>query len=226
MKTTASRRAAREVVYALAAACSLALGCGGSGGGGARPSADDAGADGAEVNAVCSEFAAHSAGCPAISRCAQAEATYCSTWLPSFSAAFQAGLEECLSSTQGCSDAGLLASSEGCVAAHLTAPTPAQAKVKADFCAQCPDGRSAAVPASCSQFFNLAVNDAGQSTNVGSPVLGVSDGLAAIMDMQCTGAAAIDAGVADCATAFRSCVSSVVLFDANLPAPCTDVTQL
>lgn len=117
----------------------------------------------------------------------------------------------------------ILFPTQACFKAHLASPTPAQEKVKTDFCAQCPDGTSPSYPTSCSEFFAVGVDDAGQSTTVGNAVLAVSDALAATMDMQCTGAGAVDSGISDCASSFKNCVGAIVHYDANLPAPCTDV---
>jgi hypothetical protein len=192
--------------------------------GGSLASVEDApsGVDASQVAALCSQVSAYSARCPDVSRCAQAQATYCTTWAPSFSAAFLAGLEACIAPPD-CLDAGMLFPTQACFKAHLASPTPAQEKVKTDFCAQCPDGTSSSYPNACSEFFAVGVDDAGNSTTVGNAVLAVSDDLAATMDMQCTGAGAVDSGVSDCAVSFKNCVGAIVHYDANLPAPCTDV---
>jgi hypothetical protein len=216
---------------ALALWCALAAACnasasGSADGGGSSGGQEDSGSGGVStaVADLCSKVSAYSGRCPPPTRCAQAQATYCTTWTQSFSAAFQSGLGECVMSSQPCLDSGLLFPTQACLQDHLSTPTPAQAKVKADFCAQCPDGASASLPHACSDFFAFTVDDAGGSTSVGNAVLIASDALAAMMDGQCTGPGAVDSGIADCARAFQSCVGGVLLYYGNLPAPCTDVS--
>src|SRR5579863_2102178 len=189
MATNVLRRASRRL--GVLAACVLAAACNGasstSGDGGSPASGEDApsGADASQIAALCSQVSAYSARCPDVSRCTQAQATYCSTWAPSFSATFLAGLEACIAPPD-CLDAGMLFPTQACFKAHLASPTPAQEKVKTDFCTQCPDGTSPSYPNACSEFFAVGVDDAGKSTSVGNAVLVVSDDLAATMDTQCT----------------------------------------
>jgi hypothetical protein len=205
----------------LLGACSTPAGV--SSGGDASSGAQTDGGEGDVARAVadlCSQVSSYAKRCPPPTRCAQNQATYCTTWTASFSAAFQAGLEECIASTQPCLDAGLLFPTPACVRDHLGAPTAAQTAVKMHFCAQCPDGASASLPHACSEFFAFDVNDAGGSSSIGNAVLIASDALAAMLDSQCIGPGAIDSGIADCAKAFQSCAGSVLLSDANLPAPC------
>jgi hypothetical protein len=215
------RTGAFLVVAALVGACSTSAGESSE-----RDASSGGQADGAEGGAgtavadLCSKVSSYAKRCPPPTRCAQNQTTYCTTWTASFSAAFQAGLDECIASSQPCLDAGLLFPTATCFRDHLGAPTAAQAKVKTDFCAQCPDGTSASLPHACSDFFAFTVDDAGGSSSVGNAVLVAGDALAATIDSQCTGPAAIDSGIADCAKAFQSCAGSALLFNANLPAPC------
>lgn len=91
-----------------------------------------------------------------------------------------------------------------------------QSKVKADFCAACPDGRDPSFPSSCSQFFAVTAGDAGTlAYGVGYPVLEVNDTLANEMDACLSGVA--DAGAhgdgsapLGCALAFNFCASAIL----------------
>ncbi|HLK40420.1 MAG TPA: hypothetical protein VKU41_26895 [Polyangiaceae bacterium] len=194
--------------------------------GGSKGSGADGGTPGSavDVTAVCSALSAYSQRCPPTGRCAQAQAMYCSTWAPSFSAAFREGLKDCFAPAQACIDAGSLFPSKACLVPHLGDLSPAQAKVKTDFCAQCPDGASRTRPLGCTNFFSLDVDDAGNSASPGTSVLLLNDDLVTMVDAKCTGPGAPDAGTSDCAQAFQNCALSALFFDANLPAPCTDAT--
>jgi hypothetical protein len=215
--------AALGSLAAFGAASALVLACSGSSAsGGTSPEGGASAGESAAVGALCSQVTAYLARCGAASPCTQEQGTYCSTWAPSFSAAFQAGLAACIAPSGACLDAGVLFPTQECLKPKLTSPTPAQAKVKADFCAQCPDGTSASIPSSCSGFFALTVDDLGNATSVGNSVIAAGDDLAAMVDAQCTGPAAADAGNPDCARAFEACSGPIVILNANLPAACTD----
>ena len=209
---------------AVVAALSLLVACTGSSAGPSAPGAD-AGQAGtsAEVSALCSKVSTYSQRCGA-SRCVEEQVMYCTTWAPSFSSSFQAALEDCVAPTEACLDGGVLAPTLDCFRPHLATPTPAQAKVKADFCAQCPDGTSSFRPTGCTDFFSLGVDDAGNSEGVGGVALILNDDLVGRIDATCTGPNAQDSGISDCAKAFQNCAAGALLFDANLPAACTDVS--
>jgi hypothetical protein len=206
-------------------ACGSSSPDGASGGvGSAAEGGTDSSGGSSDTSAFCSKLASVEAACPPVSRCSAAEVQYCATWAPSFSAGFEGAVENCLPAAcpgDGGGSGSMLESA--CLISYLSTPTTAQKKVKSDFCATCPDGASPAVPDACTNFFALTADDAGNIVAVGGGVLEVSDTLAATMDAQCTGTAASDSGNPDCAESFALCAGEVILFDANLPAACTDV---
>jgi hypothetical protein len=192
---------------------------------GSAPPPGDDGAAG--PSALCAKLASYEEVCPPTDRCAAAELQYCSTWAPSMSAGYDNAVENCLNPPYTCPDGGGGGNPvEGaCLLSYLSTPTAAQQKVKADFCASCPDGAAPSAPQACTNFFALIL-EADGITAAGAAVLLVNDALAGTMDQQCTGVAAEDAGAQDCAQAFALCSVEVVLQDANLPGACTDVSLL
>jgi hypothetical protein len=184
----------------------------------------DGGDESAEVSAFCAALASYDAQCGAGTRCAQAEVQYCSTWAPSFSTAFLTAETSCVATPATCPDGGGNPVLASCVRSTFGTPTAAQMKVKADFCAMCPDGASAFAPTGCSDFLTLKESDAGNLTAVGAIALLLNDSLDDVIDQQCTGpaAAGVDAGTSDCAVAFELCAAAILVYDANLPAACTD----
>jgi len=91
--------------------------------------------------------------------CVTAFENQCPQFVTKLSNATVTAEESCLSPPYDC-DAGLALAE--CLLTKVAAapPTAAQQKVKTDFCAQCPDGKSATYPTSCSTFFPSGSPDA------------------------------------------------------------------
>jgi hypothetical protein len=103
-------------------------------------------------------------------------------------------------------------------------PTAAQAKVKSDFCAQCPDGADKNNPNACSQFFTVTYNDAGNTSSPGVLVLISGDALAQQIDQKCTGGTQQqDAGSGfGCAASFEICAAFTFAYASNTPQACNN----
>jgi hypothetical protein len=114
----------------------------------------------------------------------------------------------CFNPPYDCSDGG--AATPECFYSALAAgsPSAAQAQVKADFCQQCPDGKSSVLTAACSKFFNTS---SGSVTPLGLSVLLFNDAIAMEIDSNCASEAALQDGGAsgDCATSFLLCSAQV-----------------
>ncbi len=97
----------------------------------------------------------------------------------------------------------------------MNSPSPAQQRVKADFCSQCPDGASA-LGSACTEFF---VGPGGSPGIGGLTVLLYNDQIAATIDRQCA-LMRSDSGGGDCAQAFVSCANAVIAAGAYVPPSC------
>ena len=156
-------------------------------------------------DAFCSTFSDYARQCGKTDPCTDLRVQNCPSFESNVSAAYVSATIACAMPPYKCD--GGAATSPSCLLSQLVASTPtaAQAKVKADFCAQCPDGKSQAMPRSCSNFFLAPPPGAGLYVQFGN------DAIAAQMDKQCTGASASTDGgaVTDCALRFFGCSMSV-----------------
>jgi len=124
--------------------------------------------------------------------CSEAADDQCSTFQPTRSQAFQDAVISCAKRFSPCT----LPFVE-CIPAQTASATPTtvQAKVKADFCAVCPDKAGSGTVGPCSTFFS---NDADAGPGVyglGVPVLKVNDTIATEIGLKCIGVAFSDGGI-------------------------------
>ena len=183
---------------------------------------------GGATSDLCSKYNAYVAQCNKTDACTMAIEQNCSTYFGNYSSAYLGAADACVVAPYDCSDGGKPAAST-CVAQQLSSATPtaAQAKVKADFCAQCPDGASKSNPMSCSQFFQVSPSDGGISGGPGIVVLIANDAIATQIDQKCTGGQVqTDGGTSDCVFSFAFCSALVLGADSNTPQACNKMQSV
>ncbi len=123
--------------------------------------------------------------------CSQAARNECSTFQPTHSLAFRNAVVSCAKSFSPC-----IKSFYDCIddlSASAT-PTAAQARVKADFCAACPDKPGTGTVGPCSTFFSKSATAGPGIYGLGLGVLKVSDTIAAEIGSKCVAAAVSGGG--------------------------------
>ena len=103
------------------------------------------GSGSAAVSDVCSKANAYYAQCGAAEdACTKAELSDCTSYFGQFSNAFLAAIDSCVTEPFDCADGGANVTESNCFLAKMNAiaPDTAQTKLKTDFCAACPDGKS------------------------------------------------------------------------------------
>jgi hypothetical protein len=174
------------------------------------------GGDGGAAS-LCATLTEYQAHCHPTDPCTLATEQRCSAHMSDYSAAYAAVMTECYSAPYDCTQASTPLASV-CVSAgvHTATPTAAQAKVKSDFCARCPDDPSPLGNKYCSNFY-------GSTDSIGSIVLRWNDTVASEVDRHCTSTLAVseagaDGGASvDCSGAFLRCAAGVI---PSLPAAC------
>jgi hypothetical protein len=171
---------------------------------------------------LCQKASAYAQQCGETNACATAELANCAQTYGAYSDAFVTAIDNCVTAPYTCPNEAGVSPSSACITSAIATLTPsaAQAKLKADFCAKCPDGASKFVASSCSGFY--AASDGG--TELGALVLYYNDAVATAVDQQCTGSATTsgDSGVNDCAFNFLECALVPVESMSNQPAACAD----
>jgi hypothetical protein len=99
-------------------------------------------------------------------------------------------------------------------------PSAEQTKVKTDFCAVCPDGKSPADPKSCSGFFSATLLDGGVPGAGSLTILPLNDSIAQQVDAKCIGATDGGPG-SDCYDTFLICSLGILEEAVPEPAACT-----
>jgi hypothetical protein len=196
----------RAVIVAGCAGVGLVwLGVACSGGGGGNP------------NELCQDYTSYFQACgsPLGQACVSAFESQCTQFVSSLSSVTIAAEQTCLSPPYQC-DAGLALAECFTSKIYAASPTAAQQKVRADFCATCPDGKSTTFPTSCTDFFPSGAPDGSLLYGPGLFVLEYSVSIATQFDQMCTSAS--DAG--DCASAFFTCAAQVVSQAVALPSAC------
>lgn len=129
--------------------------------------------------ATCNAFYA---GTP--TECGRAANDQCSSFQPTYSQAFQDSVVSCAKAFSPC-----VANFHDCIR-DTTAnarPTEAQAKVRDDFCAVCPDKPETGTVGPCSTFFTKDADAGIGIYGVGAPILKVNDSIAAEIGAKCIG---------------------------------------
>jgi hypothetical protein len=140
------------------------------------------------LTATCNAFYA---GTP--TECSRAARDQCSSFQPTYSQAFQDSVVSCAKAFSPC-----IANFDDCIR-DTTAnarPTAAQAKVRDDFCAVCPDKPETGTVGPCSTFFTKDADAGIGIYGVGVPVLTVNDSIAAEIGTKCIGISfSVDGGI-------------------------------
>jgi hypothetical protein len=195
---------------AVPAAIALLCGCT-SGGGGGDGGASSAGSG--DISSICQKLSAYDQQCDNETPCAMAATSQCAQTYANFNPAYVAIVDTCFTPPYTCSDGGPAGFDSACVDSRVGTlqPDPAQSKLKADFCAACPDGSSTTYPSGCSGFFEAT--DGGSS--LGTPSLYMNDSIVQDLDQHC-----LITGSGDCGQNFALCEGITIAALLAPPAAC------